>query len=341
MIAEWEPHAATWLVWPQNREDWPGKFVPVQWAYVEIVRALAGSEPVHILVGEESVEVRARSMLHRSGVDLSRVKFVHIPTDRGWARDMFPLFLRRTRQGDRALGAFKFNAWAKYHDFLLDAAVPGRLQKLLTLDLVEITWKGRHVVLEGGAIETNGRGTLITTEECLLDTRYQIRNQGFTREDYEELFREWFGIDSVIWLPGGIAGDDTHGHVDDICRFVSPDTVVLCREDDPEDVNHHVLERNRETLSTSRLADGSSLNIVELPMPGPLFFNGMRLPASYANFYISNTRVLVPTFNDRNDPQALSILAGLFPERKVVGIHSVDLIWGLGALHCLTHEQPA
>ncbi|MFP4317052.1 MAG: agmatine/peptidylarginine deiminase, partial [Desulfovibrionales bacterium] len=303
--AEWEEHAATWLVWPQNREDWPGKIVPVQWTYVEIVRKLAQSEPVRVLVNAEEVQVRAERMLERAGADLGNVRFEIVPTDRGWARDMFPAFVRDEHHGKIVMARFLFNAWAKYHNFLQDRKVPEHLSTILGLDMVEVSWKGRPVVMEGGALDSNGAGTLLTTEECLLDTRYQIRNQGFAREDYEGLFRKWLGIDQVIWLPGGIAGDDTHGHVDDVCRFVNKDTVVLCQETDPEDVNYSVLQRNRTVLEQARTADGAALHIIDLPMPAPLTFDGVRLPASYANFYIANRLVLVPTFNDPMDRIAL------------------------------------
>ncbi|MFW5722713.1 MAG: agmatine deiminase family protein [Desulfohalobiaceae bacterium] len=338
--AEWEPHAATWLVWPQNRGDWPGKMAPVAWAHAEIVRKLAASEPVRVLVSNRKVESRARHVLTRTGADLGVVFFEHIPTNRGWARDMFPAFVRTQQGGDPVLVRFRFNGWAKYPDHGLDAEVPPQIAARLELPLYEAVHRGRTVCLEGGALDVNGTGTLLTTEECLLHPTVQVRNPGFRRQDYEALFSHWLGVENVIWLPGGIAGDDTHGHVDDVCRFVSRDTVVLCREHNTSDPNHLTLEANRKVLERSRLEDGSPLQVVELPMPAPLFFDGQRLPASYANFCIANRCVLVPTFNDPMDRVALGILAGLFPGREVVGIHCVDLVLGLGALHCLTHEQP-
>jgi agmatine deiminase len=338
--AEWEPHAATWLIWPRNPKDWPGKFTPIPWVYAEIVRHLSESEPVNILVPSERAEKSIRRVLGRAGADLSAVSFVEIATNRSWARDSFPAFVHERADNRTSMVDFRFTGWAKYPDHGDDDSIPRRIERLTGMDRYTAEHRGRHVVLEGGAIDSNGRGTLLTTEECLLDQEIQTRNPGFTREDYEQLFRDWLGIDTTIWLPGGIQGDDTHGHVDDVCRFVSPDTVVLCNEADPKDGNRNVLEANRKVLDSVRV-EGSKVQVVDLPMPAPLYFEGVRLPASYANFYIANSCVLVPTFNDANDRIALSILADCFPGRTVRGIHAVDLVWGLGTLHCLTHEQPA
>ncbi len=234
---------------------------------------------------------------------------------------------------------FRFNAWAKYPDWPLDAAIPPRVARAFRLPLVPARIGKRPIVLEGGAIDANGEGTLLTTEECLLDTKVQVRNPGLTRADMEQIFLRHLGIRQVIWLGRGIAGDDTHGHVDDLCRFVSSDTVVLCEEKNARDENHEVLLENRKRLRNIRLANGKSLKVISLPMPAPLVFEGRRLPASYANFYIGNGVVLVPTFNDPADRIALGILTRLFPTRRVTGIHAVDLVWGLGTLHCLTHEH--
>jgi agmatine deiminase len=338
--AEWEPHAATWLIWPHNPKDWPGKFTPIPWVYAEIVRHLSESEPVNILVSSEHAEKRIRRVLGRAGADLSAVSFVEIATNRSWARDSFPAFVHEGAENSTAMVDFRFTGWAKYPDHANDDGIPERIEHHTGMVRYRATHLRRHVVLEGGAIDCNGLGTLLTTEECLLDQEVQSRNPGFTRKDYEQLFRDWLGIDTVIWLPGGIQGDDTHGHVDDVCRFVSPNTVVLCSEPDPKDGNRDVLEANRKVLDSVRIGN-STVQVIDLPMPAPLFFEGVRLPASYANFYIANSCVLVPTFNDANDRIALSILADCFPGRTVRGIHAVDLVWGLGTLHCLTHEQPA
>jgi agmatine deiminase len=339
MPAEWERHEATWLVWPHKLSDWPRKFAPIPWVYAEIVRKLAPGEIVRILVQSKTHEDGARRVLARVGVDLSRVEFLRFPTDRGWSRDQGPIFVRRGRS--LAIARFRFNAWAKYDDWKKDDRVPVRAAKRLKLPLVPMAHGGRDIVLEGGAIDVNGRGTLITTEECLLDPAVQVRNPGFGRAEYEAVFREALGATNVLWLGKGIAGDDTHGHVDDLCRFVGPRTVVLVQEKDRDDANHRVLEENRERLQGMRLEDGSRIEVIPLPMPAPLVLDRMRLPASYANFYIGNAAVLVPTFNDPADFLALGVLGEMFIDRPVVGIHAVDLVWGLGTLHCLTQQQPA
>lgn len=343
MPAEWERHEATWIGWPHNPADWPGKFAPIPWVYGEIVRKLAPGEMVRILVNSTTHEASARRSLSRPGVDLAGVEFFRIPTDRGWTRDSGPIFVRRDRprRGELAIVRFRFNAWACYPNWHKDDAVPERVARALGLRLFHAEVNSRGFVLEGGSIDVNGRGTLLTTEECLLDPATQVRNPGLSREETEAALRAYLGVTNVLWLGRGIAGDDTHGHIDDVCRFVGPRTVVLCREDDPHDANYRLLEESRERLEGMRLEDSSKLEVVRLPMPAPLCFDGQRLPASYANFYIANAAVLVPTFNDPNDRIALGTLAQLFVDRPVVGIHAVDLVWGLGTLHCLTHEQPA
>jgi agmatine deiminase len=338
--AEWEPHAATWIGWPANATDWPGKFVPIRWVYAEIVRKLCAGERVRILVNGDRETREAAGVLARSGVDLARVDLLAIPTNRGWTRDSGPAFVKSSRTGERAVVDFRFNAWAKYPDWQLDDAMPAAAAERFGLRVFRTGAAGREVVLEGGSIDINGRGTLVTTEECLLDEAVQTRNPGFGKAEYEAVFRDCLGAGKVIWLGQGIAGDDTHGHVDDLCRFVGPRTLVLCREQDPKDANYRPLEENRERLEDARLEDGSRPEVVALPMPAPLFFDSVRLPASYANFYIGNAAVLVPTFNDPNDRVALGILAELITDRPVIGIHAVDLVWGLGTLHCLTHEEP-
>jgi len=340
--AEWEPHAATWIGWPYNRTDWPGKFAPIPWVYAEIVRKIAAGEMVRILVNSARHEASARRILGRVGVDFSRLEFFHIPTNRGWTRDSGPIFLKReAKSPEVAIVRFGFNGWAKYPDWRKDARVPERVARTLLLPLFEAEVNGRRFVLEGGSIDVNGQGTVMTTEECLLDPFTQVRNPGLGRGEIETALRDYLGVRNILWLGRGIAGDDTHGHVDDLCRFVGPRTVVLCQESNPSDPNYEPLAENRERLQGMRLEDGSRIEVVSLPMPSPLYFDGQRVPASYANFYIANAAVLVPTFNDPRDRIALGTLAELFRDRPVVGIHAVDLVWGLGTLHCLTHEQPA
>jgi agmatine deiminase len=334
MPAEWEPHAATWIGWPHNATDWPGKFPVIPWVYGEITRALSRSETVRILVNSKSHQAQAARVLKKVGLDLGRIDFLPFPTNRGWTRDSGPIFVHKDKA--LAIARFHFRAWAKYKDWKKDDQLPGRAAKKLKLPLIE-----GKIVLEGGAIDVNGRGTLITTEECLLDTRVQVRNPGLSRYEIENVFRAMLGVTNTLWLGRGIAGDDTHGHVDDLCRFVNPRAVVLCREDNPKDVNYKALSENRERLQGMRLENGAAIEVIDLPMPAPLYFDGVRLPASYANFYIANGAVLVPTFNDPKDRRALGHIAACFPDRPVVGIHAVDLVWGFGTLHCLTQQEPA
>ncbi|MBI3982468.1 MAG: agmatine deiminase family protein [Gemmatimonadetes bacterium] len=341
MPAEWEPHEATWIAWPHNRSDWPGKFAAIPWVYGEIVLRIAPGEIVRILVNSADHEAQARRVLGKVGVDLARVEFFRFPTNRGWTRDFGPIFVRKDEAPARlAIARFRFNAWAKYDDWTKDDRVPDRAARRLGLSAFEPRIRGRGVVLEGGSIDVNGRGTVITTEECLLDPAIQVRNPGSSRAELEAVLRDYLGATNVLWLGRSISGDDTHGHVDDLCRFVNPRTVVLCHETNPNDDNYEALAENRERLRDMRLENGSAVEVVDLPMPAPLAFNGQRLPASYANFYIANAAVLVPTFNDPNDRVALGILGELFPDRPVIGIHAVDLVWGLGTLHCLTQQQP-
>ena len=341
MPAEWEKHVATWIGWPHNTTDWPGKMAVIQLVYGEIVRKLSESELVRILVNDKTHELKARRILDRVGVASDRVEFFRIPTNRGWTRDFGPIFLRQDASVPPiGIGRFQFNAWARYPDWQKDNRVPERIAAKFEIPLIPVTHQGRNVVLEGGSIDVNGQGTLLTTEECLLDEAVQVRNPGFTRQNYEEIFRQYLGVEQVLWLGRGIAGDDTHGHVDDLCRFVDPYTVVLSEEKNPADDNYRPLAENRERLEGMRCEDGRKVGVVPLPMPAPLYFNGHRLPASYANFYMSNTSVLVPTFNDSNDREALGILSELFSDRVVIGIHAVDLVWGFGTLHCLTQQQP-
>jgi len=339
MPAEWEPHAATWIAWPHAREDWPGKFAAIPLVYMEVVRHLVPGERVRILVNDEAVERSVRRLVSRAGVDLGRVDFFRMPTDRSWTRDYCPLWVRRD-DGHLGLTNWKFNGWAKYSNWKRDDAVTDRLAKKLRLPQWKPRFDTRRVVLEGGSIDVNGGGTLLTTEECLLDP-VQARNPGVERAAIEQTLADHLGIRKVLWLGRGIAGDDTHGHVDDLARFVDAQTVVLVSEDSKDDVNYEPLRDNHERLARMTNQDGAPLRLVQLPMPSPLFFDGQRLPASYANFYIGNEVVLVPTFNDTRDRAALAILADLFPTRRVVGIHAVDLVWGLGTLHCMTQQEPS
>ena len=339
MPAEWEPHVATWLAWPHREADWPGKFAPIPWVYAEIIRHLHQGERVHVLVNDPGAEAEARSVLARTGVDLGQVHFEHFLTDRVWLRDAGPIFIRNSA-GEKALLDWHFNAWAKYPDWQRDDAIPARVSAALGVRSWRPECNGRRIVLEGGSIDVNGAGLLLTTEECLLSP-IQERNPGFDRAEYERVFADFLGARGVVWLGRGIVGDDTHGHVDDLARFVNPRTVVAVVEDDPGDENYQPLRDNLERLQSARGPGGASLEVVPLPMPAPLWFEGQRLPASYANFYIANAGVLVPTFNDPADRKALGILAELIPDRPVIGIHAVDLLWGLGTLHCMTQQEPA
>jgi agmatine deiminase len=339
MPAEWETHAATWLGWPHELTDWPGKFPPIPWAFAEIVRHLSRVESVYLLVESAAAEKRVRGILKQAGANLEAVKFFRVPTDRGWLRDSGPICVKNAA-GEVAYNNFVFNGWAKYSNHKKDAALVAKVNQKLKRRLFLPTREGRRVVLEGGSIDVNGRGTLLTTEEC-LQSKVQERNTGFTKQDYEEMFGEYLGVSKVLWLGNGIAGDDTHGHVDDLTRFVDATTVVTIVEKDPSDANFAALQENLQRLKSMTDQDGNVLRVETLPMPAPVDFDGQRLPASYANFYIANKLVLVPTFNDRNDRVALSTLAELFPGREVVGIPCRDLVLGLGTIHCMTQQEPA
>jgi agmatine deiminase len=327
MPAEWEPHEATWLAWPHEKSDWPGKFAPIPWLYGEIVRHLARVERVRILVEHAAAEHAVRKILKSCHADLAAVEFFHHQTNRSWTRDYCPLFVKNK---DRvAITHWKFNGWAKYDNYQHDAEIPKFLASKLNMERLT-----PNAVLEGGSIDVDGSGRLLTTEECLLSD-VQARNPGLSKRDIESLMKKFLGIREVIWLGQGIAGDDTHGHVDDLARFASADTVVIAGEPDKSDPNHEPLKEN-----IARLRRRNDLRVVTLPMPEPVFFDGQRLPASYANFYIANGLVLAPVFGDPNDRIALNTLARLFPNRKVVGIYARDLVLGLGTLHCMTMQQP-
>ena len=330
MPAEWEPHEATWLAWPHNPEDWPGKFQSIPWLYAEIVRLLAAHERVHLIVESAAAKQRVTSMLHRAGANLDQVAFHAWPTDRGWTRDSGPIFVRNG-EGRVALTDWRFNAWAKYDDWRLDDKLPGRVTKLLGLSAWQPAVQNQNgakhhpIVLEGGSIDVNGAGSLLTTEECQL-SEVQQRNPGVSREQLELVFHDYLAIDQTIWLNRGIVGDDTHGHIDDIARFVAPATIVAAVETNADDPNRTPLRENLKRLTAARTPQGKQFTVVELPMPRPILFRGQRLPASYANFYIANGLVLVPTFHDANDRVALNTLAEVFPGREEIGVHSVDLI---------------
>jgi agmatine deiminase len=339
MPAEWEPHAATWLGWPHELTDWPGKFAPIPWAFAEIVRHLSRVEKVCLLVESPTTERRVRGILQKAGANLEAVDFFRVPTDRGWMRDSGPICVKNAA-GEVAYNNFVFNGWAKYSNHRKDARVVAKVNRKLKRRLIFPVRGGRRVVLEGGSIDVNGRGTLLTTEEC-LQSGVQERNSGFTKQDYEEMFREYLGIVKVLWLGNGIAGDDTHGHVDDLTRFVDAKTVVTIVEENRADANYAALQDNLQRLQSMTDQDGAALRVETLPMPKAVEFNGQRLPASYANFYMANKLVLMPTFNDANDRVALNTLGKLFPGREVVGIHCRDLVLGLGTIHCMTQQEPA
>jgi agmatine deiminase len=355
--AEWEPHEATWIAWPHNRSDWPGKFAAIPWVYAEIIRNLVRVERVNILVNNERAEALARAVLvdadvlaksaAEPGSASGNVVFHHMPTNRGWLRDTGPSFITTGAKARKpALGAvaWRFNAWAKYDDWKRDAPVSAEVARIANANVwrpeIESAGKRRRIVLEGGSIDVNGRGALLTTEECLL-SEVQARNPGATREQLEAIFGDYLGVKRVIWLGRGITGDDTHGHVDDISRFVAPNVILTAYEPDTSDPNHEPLRENFRKLTKSTDHAGKPFQVIKLPMPAPISFAGQRLPASYANFYIANRLVLVPVFNDANDRIALNIIADALPGRTVVGIYCGDFVLGLGTLHCMTQQQPA
>lgn len=362
MPAEWEPHAATLLAWPHKRGDWPGKADNIPWVFAEMARLLTRHERVRVLVKDAKERRQGTSVFERAGVDLTQVDWIKADTNRSWTRDSLPNFVvrewaaqrgkspngsaLRDRAGSRDLGAVKwrFDGWNRYPDHDLDDAagiqVAEQLAPLQWFPEIVIRGRRRRVTLEGGSIDVDGQGTLLTTEECLL-TGKRARHRAIGRAGSEQLLGEYLGAKKVIWLPDGIAGDDTSGHIDDFARFASPGVVVLCRETRRTDKNHSKLQKAREILRGARDANGKKLEIVSLPMPEPVTYGGAQLPASYANFYIANEQVLVPTFNDTKDREALGILAELFKGREVVGIHARDLVLGLGTLHCSTQQEPA
>jgi agmatine deiminase len=339
MPAEWEPHRATWISWPHHEPDWPGKLGAIPWVYAEIARTIAAHEPLEILCHNDAVRESARLAIDAHDVRRDRIQLHVVPTDRVWLRDSAPTGTIDER-GRVALVNWAFNGWAKYPNWTQDAEVGAAIARITGLPRLEPRRPdGERLVLEGGGIEVNGEGLILVTEEWLLSD-VQVRNPGMTRDDYERALAEWLGVTRTIWLGEGCAGDDTHGHIDDVARFVSADTLVIAVEDDPADENHARSIDNLRRLELASRVASRPLRIVKLPFPRPVIMDGERLPASYANFYIANGVVLVPTFNDPNDRAALNILADLLPSHRVIGIHAVDLVWGLGTLHCLTQQEP-
>jgi len=335
--AEWEKHQATLLSFPSEGRDWPGKYHAIKWAFVEIIKKITTYEPVILVVKSDELREKVIVMLEQAHVDLAQVSYIIKDTNRNWMRDSGPAIVK-TEIGGREAIQFGFTGWAKYKNHKKDQGIPEAVAGHLEIPITQAIYNNKLVVLEGGSIDVNGFGTLISTEECLMDPVQQVRNIGFQKEDYEKVFKEYLGVTNTIWLGEGIEGDDTHGHVDDICRFVNRNTVVAVQEKNTSDPNNRKLEANLEILRNTKLENGEKLNVVTMPMPSRLDFEDLRLPASYVNFLVTNGCVLMPTFNDKNDYKALGILTDLFPNREVIGINAVDLVWGLGTLHCLSHE---
>jgi agmatine deiminase len=333
--AEYAQHIATWLTWPHKEASWPGKIDSIYPSYCRFVREIAESELVRINVNDESMKQAAIEKLSKARVNMDRVEFFLNPTNDAWCRDHGPAFLlNRHDPNKKMIVDWNYNAWGnKYPPFDLDDVIPTRIANHFQLPVAN-----PGIVMEGGSVDFNGQGTLITSTACLMN---ENRNPQLRRDQIEKYLRDFYGVEQVLWVSEGIAGDDTDGHIDDTVRFVNVDTVVAVVEADGSDVNYAPLRRNLAELSKMRLADGRQLHVVELPMPVPVVYEDQRLPASYANFYISNRSVIVPTYACETDDAALSILAKCFPERKIVGIDSTDIIWGLGSFHCLSQQEPA
>jgi agmatine deiminase len=338
MPAEWEQQQGLLLCFPHNGNDWPGKYAAIQWAFVEFIKKVALVEMVFLMVADEKLQAKVIDMLEMAHVNISNVSFILHKTNRSWMRDSGPIIVKNGN--NREAINFNFNGWAKYQNFQLDKHVPLKVSNYLNIPLTQATYDGKPVILEGGAIDVNGKGTLITSEECLLHPTIQVRNKNFTKADYEAVFKEYLGITNVIWAGDGIIGDDTHGHIDDLCRFVNENTIITVVENDKISPNYKALQDNLKRLKNAVLENGEVPNIVELPMPEQIDFDQLALPASYANFVILNNCILVPTFNDVNDRIALNIIQSCFPDRKVIGISAIDLIWGFGTLHCLSQQIP-
>ena len=336
--AEWEKQQGILLCFPHNGNDWPGKYGAIQWAFVEFIKKVATYEQVFLVVDSSQHQDRVTEMLEMATINLKKVVFIIQRTNRSWMRDSGPIIIKNGK--NREALNFNFNGWAKYSNYKLDRKVPKTISEVLEVPLTQVVYKGKPVVLEGGALEVNGKGTLITSEECLLHPTVQVRNANFTKSDYEAIFKEYLGITNTIWVGDGIVGDDTHGHIDDLCRFVDEGTIVTVVESDLKHKNYKALQDNLARLKKAKLEDGRSPKIITLPMPKDILFEGLTLPASYANFLILNNCVLVPTFNDAADRIALNTLASCFPDREVIGISTIDLIWGFGTLHCLSQQIP-
>ncbi|MBK0378370.1 agmatine deiminase family protein [Mucilaginibacter segetis] len=331
--AEWAPHTATWLSWPHKEASWPGKLDMIYSKYAEFIKVLTQGEIVRINVADEQMATFAKQQLQAVGADLSKVEFFEFPTNDAWCRDHGPAFLVNYDTKEKAIVDWGYNAWGdKYPPYDLDDVIPTKIGKHFNLPVYH-----PGIVMEGGSVDFNGAGTVLTTTACLLNKN---RNPNLNQKQIEEYLQKYYGVEQVLWLGDGIIGDDTDGHIDDITRFVNTDTVVTVVEENKQDENYHILQENLATLKTMRLLNDKQLNIIELPMPDPVIYDGQRLPASYANFYIGNAAVVVPTYRCKNDDKALEILQGCFPERKVVGIDSTDIIWGLGSFHCLSQQEP-
>tara|TARA_R110002033_G_scaffold56577_1_gene105495 strand:- start:3645 stop:4673 length:1029 start_codon:yes stop_codon:yes gene_type:complete len=336
--AEWEKQQGILLCFPHNGNDWPGKYGAIQWAFVEFIKKVATYEQVFLVVDSAKHQNNVMEMLEMATVNLKKVVFIIQKTNRSWMRDSGPIIIKNGK--NREALNFNFNGWAKYSNYKLDRKVPKAISEVLEVPLTQVVYKGKPVVLEGGALEVNGKGTLITSEECLLHPKVQVRNANFTKTDYEAIFKEYLGVTNTIWVGDGIIGDDTHGHIDDLCRFVDEETIVTVVESDPKHKNYKALQDNLARLEKAKLEDGRSPKIITLPMPKDILFESLTLPASYANFLILNKCVLVPTFNDAADRIALNTIASCFPDREVIGISAIDLIWGFGTLHCLSQQIP-
>ncbi|NCT10264.1 MAG: agmatine deiminase family protein [Flavobacteriia bacterium] len=336
--AEWENQEGILLCFPHNGNDWPGKYGAIQWAFIEFIKKISEFEKVFLIVADKKLQEKVSEMLMMAHVSMDKISFIIHKTNRSWMRDSGPIIVQNGSK--REAINFNFNGWAKYKNYQLDKFVPSKVANHLNIPLTQAKYKGKPVILEGGAIDVNGKGTLLTSEECLLHPTIQIRNPNFTKEDYEAIFKEFLGITNVIWLGDGIIGDDTHGHIDDLCRFVNEKTIITVVETDTKSPNYAALQDNLERLQKAVLEDGKKPTIVTLPMPKKVEFDGLIIPASYANFLIINKIVLVPTFNDANDRNALNIIADCFPDREIIGISAIDLIWGFGTLHCLSQQIP-
>ncbi len=336
--AEWEEQQGILLCFPHCGKDWPGKYDAIKWDFVEFIKKISLFEQVFLVVAHTKQQENVAKMLKAARINLSKISFIIHKTNRSWMRDSGPIIVKN---GDKREAInFNFNGWAKYKNHQLDKQVPAKVAASLKLPLTQVMYNGKPVILEGGAIDVNGKGTLLTSEECLMHPTIQVRNPGFTKADYEAVFKEYLGVSNVIWLGDGIEGDDTHGHIDDLCRFVNDDTIITVVESDPNSHNYAPLQDNLKRLKNSKLETGKKPNIVTLPMPQKLEFENLSLPASYANFLILNKCVLVPTFNDPKDRHALNIIAGCFPDRDIIPVNAIDLIWGFGTLHCLSQQIP-